>query len=39
MKRFEIPSLEVEKFDVCDVITTSSSCPTDGVGDNDGDDF
>jgi len=29
MKKFEMPTMDVEKLDVEDVITTSSTCPDD----------
>ena len=34
MKKFEMPEMEVEKFDVADIITTSDGCPVDGCSDN-----
>lgn len=29
MKKFEIPEIEIEKFEIADVITTSNVCDAD----------
>ena len=39
MKFFEEPILEMEKFDVIDVITTSTADPTEAPGGGSGDNW
>lgn len=38
MRKFELPEIAIDSFIVEDVIATST-CPMDGVGDNDGEDY
>lgn len=38
MKKFEAPKMEIEELKIADIIT-ASVCETEGMGDNDGDDF